>query len=171
MEATMTTSKAGPTENLWSLIKDLRYPVLTTRRTDGGLQSRPMTMQNRDSDPLDFLWFFTPRDSEQVDDLQWDSSVSIVFADPGKPAYVAVFGSAAVVEDASRKKVLWSAQAASWFAGGPEDPGLALVRVRIIQADCWDAESNTVTHLFKLDNGARPYKPPFDQRSSSAMRH
>ena len=53
-------------QKLWSLIKEVRYPVITTHRSDGGLQSRPMTMQNRDSDPLDFLWFFAPRDSDQV---------------------------------------------------------------------------------------------------------
>jgi general stress protein 26 len=128
-------------------------------------------MQNRDVDPVDFLWFFTPRDCEQVEDLQWDSSVSIVFADPGKSAYVAVFGSAAVVEDAARKKSLWSARAQSWFPDGPEDPGLALVRARIIQADCWDAERNAVTHLFKLDTHATPYKPPFDRGVRGTMRH
>lgn len=167
----MSTSREGPKENLWSLIKHLRFPMLTTRRPDGGLQSRPMAMQNRDSDPLDFLWFFTPRESEQVEDLQWDSSVSVVFADPGRSAYVAVFGSAAVVEDAARKKALWSEQASSWFASGPEDPALALVRVRIIQADCWDVARNSVTHLFKLNNATMPFKPPFDQASSGAMRH
>jgi general stress protein 26 len=166
----VSTSKQGPTESLWSLIKHLRYPMLTTRRANGALQSRPMAMQNRDSDPLDFLWFFTPRECEQVGDLQWDSSVGIVFADPRNSAYVAVFGSAAVVEDASRKKALWSEQASSWFTG-PDDPGLALVRVRIIEANCWDVGSNSVTHLFKLNNAAMPYKPPFDQAGSGAMRH
>jgi len=167
----LATSRQGPGENLWSLIKDVRYPILTTHRADGGLQSRPMTMQNRDSDPIDFLWFFTHRESEQVDDLQWDSSVSVVFADPARSAYVTIFGSAGVIEDASRKKALWSQQASSWFEGGPEDPSLALVRVRIIQADLWDAARNAVTRLFKLDNGAMPYKPPFDQAMSGAMRH
>jgi general stress protein 26 len=129
-----------------------------------------MTLQNRDTDPVDFLWFFAPRECDQVDDLQWDSSVSIVFADPGKPACVVVFGSAAVVEDVARKKALWSAHPSSWFAGGAEDPGLALVRVRIIQADWYDVEHNAATPLFKLDNAAMPYKPPFD-RSSGAMRY
>ena len=52
-EGTLTTSKAGPTENLWSLIKDSRYPVLTTRKPNGGLRSRPMTLQNRDTDPVE----------------------------------------------------------------------------------------------------------------------
>ena len=156
-------------QKLWSLIKEVRYPVITTHRSDGGLQSRPMTMQNRDSDPLDFLWFFAPRDSDQVADLQWDSSVSIVFSDPGRGAYVVVFGSASVVEDAARKRQLWSQEAQSWFSAGPDDPAMALVRVRIIQADCWDVTSNTVTHLFKLDTSPMTHRPPL--QGSGVTRH
>jgi general stress protein 26 len=76
-----------------------------------------------------------------------------------------------VVEDPARKKMLWSAEAASWFEGGPEDPGLALIRVRIIQADCWDVESNQVTPLFILDNGTMPFKSPFDQGNRGLLRH
>lgn len=154
----------------WPLISNLRYPVLTTRRTDGGLQSRPVPLQNRESDRSDFLWFFMPSDSPQVDDVQWDSSVSIVFADPHNAAYVAVFGSAAVVEDAPRKRLLWSAEAASGFTG-PDDPGLALVRVRIIQADHWKVESNSATPIFKLDNSVLSFKPAYDRGSNGAMHH
>jgi general stress protein 26 len=167
----MTNPQAAHTDKLWPLIKDLRFPMFTTRRSDGGLQSRPMIMQNRYADPLDYLWFFVPRDSDQVADLQWDSSVGIVFADPDNEAYVAVFGSASVVEDAARKRLLWSQDAESWFPGGPEDPALSLVRVRIIQADCWDVRRNTVVHLFKLDTSAMTYKPPPERGDSGAMRH
>jgi general stress protein 26 len=149
----------GHAERLWSLIKDVRYPVMTTHRADGGLQARPMSMQNRESDPLDFLWLFTPRDSEQVEDLQWDSSVSIVFTEPVKSVYVVVFGSASVVEDTGRKRQLWSPDAQAWFPEGPDDPNMALVRVRIIQADCWDVKRNAVNHLFKLDTSAITYRP------------
>src|SRR5690606_20180741 len=146
-------------------------PVFTTRRADGGLQSRPMTMQNRDADPLDFLWFFAPRDSDQVADLQWDSSVSIIFADPRNQSYVAVFGSASVVEDPARKKLLWSREAQSWFPDGPDDPALALIRVRIIQADCWDATRNSVTHLFRLDTSAMMTHRPTGNSDNGAMHH
>lgn len=150
----MSVPQAALMEKLWPLIKDVRFPVLTTRRSDGGLQSRPMTMQNRDGDPLDYLWFFTPRESDQVSDLQWDSSVSAIFADPASSGCVAVFGSGSVVEDVSRKKMLWSPEAQAWFPGGAEDASLALIRVRIIQADSWDAKSNVVTPLFKLNTSA-----------------
>lgn len=169
MSPEAASSDHSHAEKLWSMIKDVRYPVITTHRSDGGLQSRPMTMQNRDSDPLDFLWFFAPRDSDQVADLQWDSSVSIVFANLANGAYVVVFGSASVVEDAARKRQLWSPQAQAWFPGGPDDPAMALVRVRIIQADCWDVERNSATHLFKLDTSAVTHRPA--GASSGVTRH
>ena len=157
------------TKTLHDLIKDVRFPVMTTHRSDGSLQARPMSMQNRESDPLDFLWLFAPRNSEQVEDLQWDSSVSIVFTESANSVYVVVFGSASVVEDSGRKRQLWSPEAQSWFPGGPDDPTMALVRVRIIQADCWDVKRNAVNHLFKLDTSAMTYRPP--GQASGATRH
>lgn len=166
---TAHTDSSGHADRLWSLIKDVRYPVMTTHRSDGGLQARPMSMQNRESDPLDFLWLFAPRDSEQVEDLQWDSSVSIVFTESAKSVYVVVFGSASVVEDIGRKRQLWSPEAQAWFPGGPDDPNMALIRVRIIQADCWDVNRNAVNHLFKLDTSAMTYRPP--GQGSGMTRH
>ena len=72
-------------------------------------------------------------------------------------------------EDAGRKRQLWSPEAESWFPGGPDDPAMALVRVRIIQADCWDVRRNAVNHLFKLDTSAMTYRPA--GQASSTTRH
>jgi len=166
----MPTSKELPADKLWPLIRNLRYPVLTTRRPDGGLRSRPVAMQNRDSERLDFLWLFTQRNGGQVEDLQWDTSASIVFAEAHHAAFVAVFGSAAVLEDSSRKKALWSPEAASGFAG-PDDPGLALVRVRIIQADHWDVEKNAATRIFRLADSTSPSRIIPDRGRSGAIHH
>jgi general stress protein 26 len=142
--------------------------VLTTRSSTGILQSRPVAMQNRELDGFDFLWLFTQRESVQVEDLQWDSSVGIVFTDAPKGTYVVILGSAAVVGDIGRKRALWSPQAPSCFAG-PEDPGLALIRVRIIQADHWDVEKNSATRIFKLDNSPPPLKVAVVRDSSGAV--
>lgn len=164
----MSTPQADGSEKLWPLIRHLRYPVLTTRSRDGTLQSRPVAMQNREMDGLDFLWLFTQRDSAQVDDLQWESSAGIVFTDAQKGAYIAILGSAAVVGDIGRKRALWSPQAPDCFAG-PDDPGLALIRVRIIQADHWDVESNSATRVFKLDTSPPAFKVAIAWGSSRAV--
>lgn len=168
----MPIPQAALLDKFWPLVKDIRVPVVTTRRSDGSLQSRPMSMQNRDGDPLDYLWFFTPRDSDQVSDLQWDSSVSVIFADPANWSYVTVFGSGSVVEDPSRKRSLWSREAESWFPAGPDDAALALVRVRIVKADNWDAKRNILTPIFKLDTSAATGRPsPTDQAAGGILRH
>lgn len=167
----MSLAHSPASQKLWALIKDTRFPVFTTRRSDGSLQARPMIMQNRDQDPLDYLWFFTSRDSDQVQDLQWDSSVSVIYAESDRLAYVAVFGSACVIEDTPRKRLLWSPYSETWFEQGPEDPTIALVRVRIIQADCWDVRRNSVTHLFKLDTSPLASSCSPDQGDNGVAAH
>jgi len=164
----MPTSKPGSVDELWPFIRNLRYPVLTTRRADGRLRSRPVAMQNSDSESLDFLWLFTQRNAGQVEDLQWDTSASIVFAEAQSAACVAVFGSAAVIGDISRKESLWSHEAGSCFAG-PDDPGLALLRVRIVQADHWDVEKNSATRIFRLDDSTLPFRITPDRGRSGAI--
>jgi hypothetical protein len=42
--ATMTNSRD---ETLWTLIRRIRFAMLTTRSADGALRSRPLTTQNR----------------------------------------------------------------------------------------------------------------------------
>jgi general stress protein 26 len=167
----MSVSGDSLNEKLWSLIKHLRFPIMISSSFDRELLSRPVAMQNQDSRRLDFLWIFTRRDCAQVEHLQWDSSVSLVFCDPATAARVTVFGSAAVVEDPVRKRALWTPAAASWFPGGPEDPTLALVRVRIIEAHFWDLESSSGSRIFKLDTSPLSHALPSTWGSASAMRH
>jgi general stress protein 26 len=101
-------------------------------------------MQNRDFDALDILWLFAPQDSDQVEDPQWDSSISIVFTNALKGVDPVIFGSASVVDDACRKRQLWSPEAPNWFPGGADDTALALVRVCVIQVDCLDVQLSRV---------------------------
>jgi general stress protein 26 len=101
-------------------------------------------MQNRDFDALDILWLFAPQDSDQVEDPQWDSSISIVFTNALKGVDPVIFGSASVVDDACRKRQLWSPEAPNGFPGGADDTALALVRVCVIQVDCLDVQLSRV---------------------------
>ena len=116
---------------LWEMIKDIRFAMFTTRHRDGHMHSRPMTTQNSELDEDANLWFFMSRDGEPVADLLQEPIVNVVYADPGEDCYVSVSGRAAVVEDLSKKRQLWSKMNEAWFPGGPADPDLALVQVRI----------------------------------------
>jgi len=141
------TTDAEAQLRLWDLIKDIRFAMFTSRHANGHLHSRPMTTQNTKVDEDATLWFFMTRQGDTVADIMSDSTVNIVYADPGADRYVSISGTAEVVEDAARKQLLWTTSAADWFPGGAVDPELALVQVRILHATYWANDTSKMTQL------------------------
>jgi general stress protein 26 len=154
-----TTTQSNARKLLWELVKDIQFAMFTTR-ADGRLRSRPMTTQNSEVDERASLWFFMSRGSEAVNDIGADPVVNVAYADPGRDAYVSISGEAAVVEDRGKKEQLWSKLAEAWFPGGADDPDLALVEVRIEDAEYWDVKESKVTQLFKMARAAVVSDPP-----------
>ena len=168
-----TNTNPDPIEartKLWDLIKDIRFAMFTTRHDNGHLHSRPMTTQNSKLDEDSNLWFFMSRKSEPVADLAADSTVNVVYADPGADSYVSVSGTASVDEDAAKKQQLWSKMAEVWFPEGPSDPDLALVRVQITHANYWDVTDSKVVQLYKMAQAAMTGKPPTDLGEHAEVR-
>ena len=154
------TSKSR--DKLWTLIKDIKFAMFTTRHGNGHLHARPMTTQNKALDDDDSLWFFMSKTGDPVDDLKTDPVVNVVYADPSSDTYVSVSGTAAMIEDAAKKEQLWSKLAAAWFPGGPADPDLALVQVRIAHAHYWDVKESKLVQLYAMAKAAVTGKPPVD---------
>jgi len=75
---------------------------------------------------------------------------------------VSVSGNAIVVDDLAKKQALWSKLSEAWFPGGPSDPDLALVEVRIVHANYWDVKSSKLVQLFAMAKAAVTGKPPTD---------
>lgn len=147
-------------EKLWSLIKDIRFGMFTTRHANGHLHSRPMTTQNRSVDEDDVLWFFMSRSSEPVADLVVEPSVNITYANTDDDRYVTVSGMAIVREDPDKRRQLWSKVAEAWFPKGVDDPDLALVQVRISHASYWDVKSSKLMQLYAMAKAAVSGKAP-----------
>lgn len=163
MDPTMRTADdTHDREKLWSLIKDIKFAMLTTRHGNGHLHSRPMTTQNRKIDEDTSLWFFMSRRSEAVADIAGEAAVNVTYADTDADDYVSVSGQARVVEDMAKKKQLWSKLTEAWFPQGVDDPDLALVQVSITHADYWEAKDSKLTQLFKMAKAAVTGKPPTD---------
>ena len=147
---------------LWDLIKDTRFAMFTTRHGNGHLHARPMTTQNKAIDEDKSLWFFMSRRGDPVDDIEADSTVAVVYANPSSDSYVSVSGTAYVRDDAAKKQQLWSQGAQAWFPGGPTDPDVALVEVQIIHANYWDVKESKIVQLFEMAKAAVTGKPPTD---------
>lgn len=166
-------SPAADREHLWQLIRGIRFAMFTTVAAGdpgGTLHSRPMTTQNRRIDEDDSLWFFMSRRSDPVHELQDAPEVNVAYADPDGDRYVSVTGRAAVVDDRARVHALWNPFAEAWFPGGPDDPDLALVQVRIGEAEFWDVKASKVTQLFRMAGAAVTGRPPRDMGQHGSVR-
>ena len=157
---TDSTHDESSRSRLWELIRDIRFAMFTTRHENGHLHSRPVTTQNSDVDDDVNLWFFMSRSGDPVADLGSDPTVSVVYADPGKDRYVSISATASVIEDAAKKRQLWSTLAEAWFPGGVDDPDLALVQVRIIHASYWDVKESKLVQLYHMARAAFTGRPP-----------
>lgn len=145
---------------LWEMIQDTRFAMFTTRHDNGHLHARPMTTQNSKVDEDDSLWFFMSKKSDPVADFASDPTVNVAYANPSRDRYVSVSGTAQVVEDSAKKRQLWNKMSEAWFPGGPSDPDLALVQVRITHANYWDMKESKVVQLYEMAKAVATGKPP-----------
>lgn len=150
--------QADPDE-VWNLIRSIRFVMFTTRDPAGLLQSRPMTVQNVAQDDED-LWFFMSRGSEVVAHIAVEPRVNVAYADTGADVYASVAGTATLVEDDAMKDRLFSSMARAWFPGGPGDPDLALVRVSMLEVEYWIVRENKLVQILKMARAAVTGSPP-----------
>ncbi len=131
---------------LATLIKDIKFAMLTTEAEDGVLHSRPMATQDTEFDGD--LWFFTGLSSSKVAELEWNPSVNLSYADPGASKYVSVSGNGKIVEDHAKARELWNDIYKAWFPKGLEDPELCLLKVEVTHAEYWEATSGKMVQVF-----------------------
>jgi general stress protein 26 len=132
-------------EKVRDLIKGIRIAMLTTMDEDGSLRSRPMATQKTEFDGE--VWFFTEAGSAKTGEIAKDRRVNVSYADPDSQHYVSLSGTAQTLIDTAKAKELWSPAVKAWFPDGPDDPKLALLRVRVEKAEYWDSPSAKMVQL------------------------
>ena len=145
---------------LWTLIKDIKFGMLTHRHTDGELHSAPLTTQNKAEDEGTSLYFFISRKSEIATCIAKDPSVNVAYAHPGDDRYVSVSGQAMIVEDQTKKDYLFTSFAKAWFPDGPTDPDMALLQINIGHAEYWDVKESKMVQLAKMAKAVVTGEPP-----------
>ena len=147
-------------QTLWTLIRDIKFGMLTHRHANGELHSHPLTTQNDSDNENATLYFFVSRKSELAQRVLHDGSVNVSYAHPGDDRYVSVSGRAAISEDKAKKESLWSPIAKAWFPDGVTDPDLALLTVDIAHAEYWDIKESKMMQLLSMAKAAITGKPP-----------
>lgn len=154
----MTAPSHPSRQALWNDIKDCKFAMFTTRHANGHLHSQPVTMQNTTLDADNSLWFFMSRKSDPVAELAAEPMVNVAYSPPGDTCWISVSGTALIVEDGDKAKSLWHPSVDARFSGGPSDPDLAVVQVRIVQVSEWEAGADLDSRptLRSEDVGFRP---------------
>ena len=143
----MAETRAQTIEKLNLLIKDIDIAMLTTI-DKGVLRSRPMATQEIDFDGE--LWFFTSRQTHKAEEIAKDNRVNVSYSVPEDNRYVAMAGTAELVDDRAKMKELWSPKYLAWFPKALEDPNLILLKVTVEQAEYWDATSSSLVEVLGL---------------------
>lgn len=124
--------------------------MLVTHDLDGGLVSRPMTVQKPQFDGD--LWFFVSSDATAIDEVKANSEVNVAFHKNG--SFVSLSGHAEMVDDQAKKEELWYPELAKWFEGnGPESPDVRLIKVSADTGYYW-TEPNGGSNSTQGENGS-----------------
>jgi general stress protein 26 len=126
------------------MIKDIPVAMLTTTGL-GRLRSRPMVTQRTAFDGD--LWFLTERSAGKTGEIRDRQTVHLTFVSPEDNRYVWATGTATLVDDAARVRAIWHPGFLKWLPGGADDPGIALIKVRVEEAEYWDSASGRMVLL------------------------
>lgn len=153
----MTTTEKKIDE-LYKLIDGIEIAMLTTRRTDGALVSRPMANQERIAGAD--LVFVTDVESHKLDDLRNDPHVNVSYYRDRTREWVSVSGTARVSKDRKRIRELYKPDWKAWFGdeggnrdGGPDDPRIGLILVDADYAEYLVVNTPRPMVLFQVVKG------------------
>ena len=146
-------------QKVWELIKDVGTALMVTS-TDEGLRGRPMVAINKDFGGE--LWFASNDGAPKLEEIANEAHVLLAYSEPKSQNYVSVAGSATIVHDTAKANELWSEGLRVWFPKGPDDPGMALIRVKIESAEFWDAPSSKWLYAYGYAKARLTGEPPRD---------
>jgi general stress protein 26 len=152
-------------EQLYELIDGIETAMLTSRRPDGSLVSRPMQTQARRAGTD--LWFMTSIESGKIDELESEPQVNLGYYKDGTREYVSVSGRARLTQDKALIHELYQPDWKAWLGdeggaknGGPDDPRIALIEVEADSAYYLKATQPKLVTLFSVAKAILTGEPP-----------
>ncbi len=143
---------------LYEHIDDIEIAMMTTRRSDGHLESRAMATQKRV--PGADLWFVTAEGTGKLRDLEHDPHVNLSFYKDGTREWVSVSGIASVTRDRDKIHELYASDWKMWFPdegdprhGKPDDPRFVLIAVDVHAAVFLEVDKPKPVVLYEVAKG------------------
>jgi general stress protein 26 len=145
-------------EQLYDMIDEIEIAMMTTRRSDGHLESRAMATHKR-ADGAD-LWFVAGEGSGKLRDLEADPHVNLAYYKDRTREWISVSGLATLSRDRDKIRELYAPDWKIWFAddgdprhGTADDPRLVLIGVEIHGASFLEIDKPRPVVLYALAKG------------------
>jgi len=140
------------------MVEEIEVAMMTTRRSDGHLESRPMATQKRASGAD--LWFVAAEGSGKTRDIAADPHVNLAYYKDRTREWVSVSGIATLSRDRGMIHELYARDWSMWFAdegdprhGTPDDPRLVLIGVDVHAASFLELDRPQPVVLFEVVKG------------------
>lgn len=138
---------ADDQRTLTDVLDDLVFAMVATADDTGTWRARPLSLAGNDGTVLSFL---VSVEADWVDALdETGSPTTVTFSDPAKNTYVAVQGTARVLDDRARIAELWNPGAAAYFEG-EDDPQVRVLDVVAQYGEYWDGPHGRVGSAVQL---------------------
>ncbi len=145
-------------EKLYEQIEDIEIAMLTTRRSDGHMSSRPMATQKRASGAD--LWFVASDATGKLREIEFDPHVNLAYYKDRTREWVSVSGIATISRDRNKIRELYAADWKIWFPeegdprhGTAEDPRMVLVGVDVHAAVFLEVNKPQPVVLYEVVKG------------------
>lgn len=132
---------------LSDVLDGLVFAMVATADSGGTWRARPLALADQTRDVLSFLVSVEADWVEALDAA--GSPTTVTFSDPAKNSYVAVQGTARLLNDRARIADLWNPGAAAYFDGA-DDPQVRLLEVSVAYGEYWDGPTGRVGSLLQL---------------------
>ena len=148
----------GELKKFYDLVEEIEIAMMTTRRSDGHLESRAMANQKRAAGAD--LWFVTMEGSAKLRDLAGDPHVNLSYYKDRTREWISVSGIATVTRDRQKIRELYAEDWRAWFGqegdarhGTPDDPRMVLIGVQIHAAVFLEVNKPQPVVLFEVAKG------------------
>lgn len=145
-------------EKFYEMVSDIEIAMMTTRRSDGHLESRAMASQKRAAGAD--LWFVSCEDTAKLRDLAGDPHVNLAYYKDRTREWISVSGVAKTSRDRQKIHELYAPDWKIWFPeagdsrhGTADDPRMVLIGVDIHAAVFLEVTKPQPVVLFEMVKG------------------
>ena len=143
---------------LYAQIERTEIAMMTTRRSDGHLESRAMATQKRAAGAD--LWFVSADGTSKLRDIQHDAHVNLAYYKDRTREWISVSGLARISRDRAKIHELYEPDWKIWFAGEgdprhgtKDDPRMVLIGVEVHAAVYLEVTQPQPVVLYELAKG------------------